>query len=634
MKSTHPDRSDEALGMGAKITRRDFLDGVLIGAGAMLTRPAFATAAGAAADPPSLTGLRGSHVGSFERAHALAIGLARLDDAPRVDDDYDLVVVGGGLSGLAAAFFYRQAHAAARVLVLDTHDDFGGHAKRNELDAGGRRLIGYGGSQSIDGPAGYSRASKKLLVDLGIDVQRFYAAFDQGFYRELGLDAGLFFDRETFGRDAVVVGDRLGAWFDEGPSSGSRPDAAWLDGFPLPETAKRDLLRLSTETFDPFPGVRPQVKVERLRRMSYLTYLRDVVKVSPAVESVFLRRSNTFWGIGFDALSALEAWRLGQPGFAGAGIDATLVDDRYEDDEPYIFHFPDGNAGIARLLVKRLIPDVASGGTMDEIVTTPFDYTALDRTNAPVRIRLSSTAMRVLPRENGVDVCYLAPAAAQKVHARHCILACYHPMIPFLLPELPDVQKAALREGVRAPLVYTNVALRNWRSFAAARVHRVYCPGAHYQDVALDFPVSLGGYRFSASPDEPIVVHMARAPVPNDGTHPKDQFRAGRNELLGLSFEVMERETRRQLAALLSPYGFDPARDILGITVNRWPHGYAYDRVELFDARSPPGRAPHEIARATLGAVAIAGSDAEGRAYVDAAIDAARRAVTEVLGKV
>jgi spermidine dehydrogenase len=268
---------------------------------------------------------------------------------------------------------------------------------------------------------------------------------------------------------------------------------------------------------------------------------------------------------------------------------------------------------------------------MEDIVTAAFDYDELDRAEHAVRIRLSTTAMRVSRVADGIEVVYLNQPGAAKVRAKHCVLACNNGMIPYLVRELPEEQKAALREAVRVPLVYTNVLLRNWSSFVQAGVHRVYCPGAHYQDVALDFPVSLGGYQFSGTFQDPIVVHMARAPAPGDGSRPRDQFRTGREELLNLPFETIERETRAQLTAMLSPHGFDPVRDILAITVNRWPHGYAYERIELFEARPAPGQATHEIARASFGPITIANSDAEGRAYVDAAFDAARRAVDQLV---
>jgi spermidine dehydrogenase len=193
-----------------RITRRDFLNGTALTIAAGLT-PAAQIAADPARYPPALTGLRGQHSGSFETAHAFARAGQRYDfDRLNIEDGYDLIVVGGGISGLAAAWFYRRAAGAdARILVLDNHDDFGGHAKRNEFTLGGRLIIGYGGSQSLQSPRTlYSDVAKGLLRDLGVDVTRFETAFERGLYSSLGLTRGVFFAREAFGRDALARAGR------------------------------------------------------------------------------------------------------------------------------------------------------------------------------------------------------------------------------------------------------------------------------------------------------------------------------------------------------------------------------------------------------------------------------------------
>ena len=610
-------RGDDAdLGMSTSITRRDFLSGVLVTGAALAAGPVGAETADYY--PPALTGLRGSHPGSFEAAHALARERTQFaTDAAPIDGEYDLVVVGAGISGLAAAFFFREKNPRARILLLDNHDDFGGHAKRNEFDAPGRTLIGYGGSQSIDGPAHYSRVAKDLLVTLGIDTQRFYTAFDQKLYSGLGLSRGIHFAAGPFTRNTIVKD----SFIDGGLS------AAALAEIPMTSQGLADLARLYSET-DFQPGLSTEQRLEMLRRTSYLDYLRKTVGVGDETATLLKNLPNPFWGLNYDALSALEGYRLGQPGFAGLPFDA--VDDHYPEDEPYIFHFPDGNAGIARSLVRRLIPAVAPGHTMEDIVTARFDYARLDESTSPVRIRLNSTALRVQPSDTGVVVTYARGGALARIRGRQCVLACFNAMIPHLLPELPEAQRSALAEAVRTPLVYTNVVLRNWHSFVAAGIHQFYCPTGYYAFGMLDFPVSLGSYKFPSSPNDPIVVHMSRAPVPGDGSRDIDQFRAGRYELLGASFEQLELETRRQLTNMLGGHGFDPARDIVGLTINRWPHGYAREYNELFDP-SPAVVTPSWIrARAPFGTISIANSDAQGKAYVYAAIDAGYRAVNDL----
>src|SRR6516164_8904004 len=218
-------RSDRLrrLGMGRAITRRDFIDGiatsvVLAASGRTLAADDPDPVPAAPQDrpgyyPPSLTGMRGSHPGSFEAAHALRDGAFSQSSANAIEtgEQYDLIIVGGGISGLAAAYFYRaKAGTGARILILDNHDDFGGHAKRNEFQLGDRLIIDYGGSESLQSPkALYTSVAKGLIAELGIDIARFETAFERNLYPSLGLSRGVFFPRESFGRDVLVTGEPM-----------------------------------------------------------------------------------------------------------------------------------------------------------------------------------------------------------------------------------------------------------------------------------------------------------------------------------------------------------------------------------------------------------------------------------------
>ena len=631
------------MGMERAITRRDFLNGVAVGVGGTLAGSAFGVEtllAAAAFDdfapekatnyyPPALMGMRGNHDGTFTFAHRLRDGESwDSDGAPaKTGETYDLVVVGGGISGLAAAYFYRKsAGRDARILILDNHDDFGGHAKRNEFRVGNRMVLSYGGTQSIENPGKYSDVAKGLIKDIGINTERFYKAYDQKLYAKLGTAA--FFDKETFGEDRLITGMNVTPW----------PE--FLVKAPLSDVAKQDIARVYAEKADYLAGLSREEKRAKLAKISYAEYLTKFCKVHSEALPFFQTFPHDLYGVGIDAVPALGCFEEGDdygsftyPGFDGLGIGEP------EKEEPYIFHFPDGNASIARLLVRALVPGAIPGHSMDDVVTARADYSKLDAEGAPVRIRLNSTVLRVEHSRAGlatsgapktVDIAYMRGKRFESVQAKNCVMACYNGMIPYLCPELPHKQKEALSYLVKTPLVYTHVALRNWTSFQRLGVHHIVAPGGYHTYTALDFPVSIGEYAFPSKPEEPMVLFMLRTPC-KPGLAMRDQYRAGRMELMDTPFSKFERNVRDQLLRMLGGAGFDPAHDILGITVNRWAHGYAYTPNSLFDPDWREEEKPWVIGRTPFGKIAIANSDAGANAYSDVAIDQAWRAVGEVL---
>jgi spermidine dehydrogenase len=611
-----------------RITRRDFLNGVALTIASGLT-PAAQVEADPSRYPPALTGLRGQHDGSFEVAHAVGREARRyaIESLP-VEESYDLVVVGGGISGLAAAWFYcRKAGDDARILIIDNHDDFGGHAKRNEFTIDGRTLVGYGGSQSLQSPKTlYSPVARGLLRDLGVTLGAFETAFKRNFYPSLGLSRGVFFAREAFGRDVLVPGDALTTPPSEGAQVNAKPLGEFVAALPLSDAGKAQLLALYDAGRDPLRGKSPAEKKALLRKTSYRDYLIKVHGCSEEVANCFQGRPLGFFGLGCDAVPAADVAEFGYPGFAGLGLSTEHAAERRE---PYIYHFPDGNAAIARLLVRALVPDAAPGHTMDDVVLAPFDYATLDRPEQNVRIRLDSTCVDVSEQESKVRIGYVRAGTAHRVEARHAVLACFHMMIPHIMPSLPQAQRAALAQNVKAPLVYTNVRVRNWRPWVALKVSNISAPMSFHSSVALDFPVSMGGYKHPRDPGEPVLLHLAHVPSA-PGHDARTQFRIGQGELYEMTFADLEARIRDELGRMLGPGGFVAARDIAAITVNRWPHGYGYAANSLFDP-DDYDETVVKRARQTVGRVAIANSDAGGDAYVHLAIDQAERAVRELL---
>ena len=643
--------------MDNQVTRRDFLNGIAlpVAGGALSLSPLAAMAkqgipASDSSDshyPPALTGMRGSHPGSFEVAHGLAIGGAKwAKPQRRTDDEYDLVVVGGGLSGLAAAWYFRErAGGGAKILVLDNHDDFGGHAKRNEFVVDGRTLIGYGGSQSIDSPADYSRPAKRLLRALAVDAERFYGYFDEDFFARFGLNSGVYFPPSAFAPTgtAKVLLDVLNP-FQVGATTLAEQEQA-IRRYPLSEQSKIALVKLVRGDLSFMPEASVRVRSAALREMPAEAFFKNVVGLADDGVKAFADAPRLLMGYSADVMSAwelLEYGLLGERGVAllytgSAKVSKAFAKELAEGSEPYIFHFPDGNATIARLLARSLVPGAAPGRSMEDIVQARFDYGKLDAAANQTRIRLNSTVVNVehVPGNAAVDLTYVRQGTAERVRGKHAILACYNKMIPHICPEVGQDQAAveALNYAEKTPLTYVNIALRNWRALARSGFARVYAPESFLTVLSMDFPVSMGGYGFTAAPEQPALLqgfHVSSLKAP--GMNPREQARLGRRLLLNTSFADFEREIREHLDAFWGGAGLDVNRDIAAITVNRWPHGYAYEYLDLWDPDWDRGAAPHLVGRRQRGRISIANSDSEALAYVNGAIDAAHRAVREQLG--
>ena len=625
---------DRRLGMDRKITRRDFLDGMLLTAGALATGIHGQRAEAKAADyPPALAGLRGQTAPSFAALHAVRDG-AFWDKAGAPDatgETYDLVVVGGGISGLAAAFLYRQqSGGTARVLTLEACDDFGGHARRSEfVSANGAKIIGYGGSQSLQTPSYFSPAAKQLLADIAIDTEKFETYYDQDWAERHKLGPAVFFRKEQFGVDRLI--------------KRTEKAADWVPKTPLNARAKRDLVELIDTPRD-LPGKSREEKLKILSETTYEKFLTDLCGYDPQLVTYLQNSTEGYLGAGIDAVSALDAWGNGNPGFDNLGLG--VVPDgamsasarrSLTDPDPYIFHFPDGNAGLARALVRALVPHALPGRGMESLVTTPVDYAKLDVAGAPVRVRLNAPVVRVAhvgkpDSAPSVIITYVENGRLKTVQSGHAVLACWHRVIPHILQELPGGQIEALNDQQKVPLVVGNVLIRNWRALAKLGIRGFTAPSAPWQGAAIDFPVSIGKYRFSRSPEEPVLLNLLKVQLGPKGTSPREQNLAGRRLLAGLTFTEMEYELRDLLARALEGGGFDPARDIEAITLHRWAHGYAREYMRPWDRFWPDGPLPIETARRRFGRIAIANADSGAYAYANSAIDQAARAVRDLLG--
>lgn len=613
-----------------RIMRRNFINGALVAAGTVaLPIQAKSAQRPPVPDPeyypPAQTGLRGNHPGSNKYAHAVAIdGKTEFGKISESEERYDLVVVGGGISGLAAAYYFRKEHGhGAKILVLDNHDDFGGHAKRNEHSIDGRLRIGYGGTQSLVNPKEWGRTGKELLDDLGINLERWETAYDQEFYKRHNLGAVTYFNEAIFGADKVVRHPCSNHYnYVHGCLGPKITNEQAARESPLSESGKAQLLRVLNGGYHVIKEVH-KLKTDKafrafLRRHTYYDYLKKTLKVDDPAVLRMARHSALDWAsCGTDLMGIQEADGAGAMGFPSRPV--------YDEDNPYIYHFPGGNAGLARAFVKKLVPGVAEGENAEALVLGAFRYEELDRSGNDVRIRLNSTVVNVRhlgepQHSNEVAITYVTDGKPNLVKANAVVMACYNRIIPHIVSGLPQEQAEALKLQRKSPLQYTSLGLRNWRAFKELEIGFAMCPGNMHQSVMMDFPVSMGGYQATKSPDEPCIVQMIHCPYGREGATIENQHVEARARMMGLQFQDYEDEIRRHLDGMLPRNLFEFDRDVASITVNRWAHGYSM---------GGPGDSTRK-GRQPFHRITIANSDSAPAADSWVAVKMAIRAVREL----
>lgn len=623
--------SDKRLGMQRAITRRDFVQGAAVAAGAALQAGALGSSGLANASaavsagtqrmtiadyPPVKTGMRGSHPGAYEIAHALARDGAKFPEPKSTEEHYDLIVVGAGISGLAAAHYYQKRFGAdSKILLLENHDDFGGHAKRNEFHQSGEMVLSMGGTHNLEWWS-FSKTVNAFMQEHGVDCKAMRKQMEFAYGRDAPNSPAMWFDETTYGVNRLVTSFNLSA----------KLTTEDIDKIPISDAGRDSLKRF----YDSAPSLEDWTEAEAedlLSSISYPDFLRQYGGLTEDAVQLFDKEEHGSWGLEMRAISAAEAMWEGYPGAHLFGEDWS------EDSFGYpVAMWPDGNASLVRLMVAKLVPQSAPNATAENVAMTQFDYSALDRENANVRLRLNSTVIGVDNIDQGVSVTYASSEGELKqVSARHSVLSCYHSIIPHLCPAMSDTQKAALKYQVKVPMILTNVLLRNSQALDKLGVDAVSCPGRLHARLFLFKGLHTGGYKRSDTADEAVsLVFWGSVSPPEDAVDIRSQLRGSRQKLLELSFEDFEREVRTVLDGLLGPAGFDVAEDILAITVNRWPHGYAYEYMQLWDPEWESGEAPHEIARQPFGSITIANADAGASAYTHVAIDQAYRAVADL----
>ena len=620
-------KTDKQLGMHRSITRRDFVQGSSLAVLGAVTSGAASVTATAAAEaasaltagsyyPPTKTGMRGSHNGAYEVAHALARQGASFDNPEATGEEYDLVVVGAGISGLAAAHYYRERFGDdTRILLLDNHDDFGGHAKRNEFHQGGSMVLSLGGTHNLEWWQ-FSDDVKAFMKTFGVDVEAMRNNMDFSYGQDAPNSPAMWFDESTYGVNRLVAN----VDFNQQLS----PEI--IDQFPISEAGRQSLKSFYGRRDNVFADLSDDETDELLSSISYPDFLRQYGGLTEDALQLFDKKEHGAWGIEMRALSANDALWDDNPGLHLMGEDWS-----YDGRDYPAALWPDGNASLVRLMVARLLPHVAPNVTPDNVALAAFNYAALDEPERAVRVRLNATVVNTVNTETGARITYVENGKLKEINAKHTVLACYHSVIPHLCPSLPEPQKDALNYQVKIPLILTNVLIRNTDALDKLGVDGISCPGRLHARLFLFKGINNGGYEHPMEDSGPVsLVFWGAISPPEDAVDLKSQLRASRKKLLAMSFEDFEREVRTVLDDLLGPAGFDVNEDLLAITVNRWPHGYSYEYMDLWDPDWAEGEAPHEIARQTFGAIAIANSDAGASAYTHVAIDEAYRAIGEL----
>ena len=630
----------------SSITRRDFLNGSALAMGGTLFGNALrATGANTTGGPgQSLSsdwyGYGG--VGDFHLSHGntpeVVTTAHRLrDDAYQAslaainpEEEFDLVIVGGGMAGLSAALeFTKHQQTGQRCLLLDDHPVFGGEAKENEFDVNGTRLVAPQGANGFFIPESVQDWSK------ADGDPRYYAELN--IPREFALASWppqrkpLKFCADNYGYlvRGLQENTSVGHFF---PGSGTA-QSTWavdmwqrkLTNTPL-DTQQRAALLQWYQAPASHQFSSEQDAIRRLDTLSYHQFLEQALGMTPAAcrqGDLFLASS---CGLGGDAVSAYAAYKLPMPGLA----DAPPPELRRNS-------FPGGNSGFTRHLIKRLIPDAIAGGdNFEEIINGRINFPALERNNQPLQIRQRSTAVAVnhegsVSSAESVRVIYTRDGLTRGVRAKSVVMATGGWINRHVVRDLPEEFERAYSQFVHAPFLVANVALSNWQF-----LYKLGITAAIWDRGEGDFgytcnirnPMQVGDYQPPLDPSKPVVLSFY-TPFYYPGEAIHTQVARGRNELLRTSFADYEQQILRQMIKLFGPSGFDPGRDVAGIILNRWGHAYSVPFPGFYGGGGQ--EAPRDLIRKGYGRIAFGHSELDGLQHYGPAADEGRRAFHQVV---
>lgn len=617
-----------------KITRRDFINAVLLGSGSLLLQlPA----------PVELLALGGGWegyggVGDYAASHGNTQEIVRIwqglkdgsarpasRDVADSGEVFDLVVVGGGLSGLGAAYEFRETSGGkGSCLILENHPIFGGHAKRNEFLVNGVKLTGPQASNSFSVVNREGTAEDEIFSALRIP--RTFS------YQELDPDLRpMHFDRTSYGfmlwQD---ISPSVGFYFQGGSDPGwvVDPWGGRLRDAPYSRKVKRDFLtwRNTEKRY-----YRRSTLEESLDGQTYRDYIVRTMGLEPEIADFADPILASALGLGCDAISAYGAYQIGMPGFKGLG---RWTGTRRLDESDW-HSFPGGNDGFTRYFIKALIPAAIEGGyDFGDILNRRVNFGALDRAGSGVRLRLGAMAVDVRhegPPEGAdhVLVTYVKGGRHFRVRARAVVMASAGWSARHIVADLPETHRRAYDEFFYSPVLVVNVALTNWRF-----LYRLGLTGCRWFDgfgfsCNIRKPMIVGDYRQPLHPDQPVVLTFY-VPLHYPGFSPEEQGEKGRREILGTSYAQYEEQIKGQMERVFGGAGFDPARDVAGIILNRWVNAYLNPQPGFYFGRdgSP---APREAIRKPFGRIAFGHSELNGHMNWIAAVQEGRAAAGKMV---
>ena len=636
---------DLLLGLNKKIDRRDFLNSSLLGAGSVLYSMSAPSTLFAQNDNISLPDQVGdnwygyggvgdsrySHGNTPEilrGAHAVRDGLLSKSNIKNIpsSEEYDLVIVGGGLAGLGAAQRFTELYPGKKCLILENHPIFGGEAKRNEFNVNGHILTAPQGSNSFYYKTKNSdiKEDLKYIKMLNIPDEFTYGSmpnnkdnlvfaqehYDVQMWGEELISKGYFVDKQSHGVDAQWVKD---IWKDK------------LKRYPVSNKVRQDLLSWK------YAKDMPQDNEETnawLDSMTYKDYIENIMGLDEEVTKFADPVLASAGGMGCDVMSAYIAKLLGMYGLYP---DAPV--------NPLNRHsFPGGNDGFARHFVKLLIPNSINGGNnFEDIMNGSINFRNLDRQGNPVRLRVSSNVINVAHSSNSrtsdsVYVTYYKDKKLNKIKSKAVVMASGGWINKHIVEDLPVEHEKAYDQFNHAPMLVANVALTNWRFLEKLGITAYQWKGGFGFHTNIRKPMHVGKYQPDLDPNKPITLTFyVSFEKTNQGLSAQQQSRIGQYEMLGKTYMQYEREIRQQMVKLFGGSGFDPKNDIAGIILNRWGHAYVTPTPGFF--YSPDGGPGYSqiIKNQPFGRISFGHSELRGYQHWGPAAEEGSRAVDQLV---